>query len=299
VHVALPRDAWPALELADWQDTYATLHLWTQIVGKVRTKYSPRLNHWWHSALYVTPRGLTTSAIPYQRRIFDMTFDFIEQRLRIEVSDGQRSEVGLVPQTVADFYRAVFAALRSVGIDVSISRLPQEIPAPIPFDEDQEHGTYDAVAARRFWQVLVQVDRVFQRFRAGFIGKSSPVHFFWGAPDLAVTRFSGRRAPERPGADVVQREGYSHEVISAGFWAGGGGHDASFYAYAAPEPAGFREAAVDPAAAAYSTALGEFILGYDVVRSADDPDETLLAFLQATYAAAADLAGWDRAALER
>ncbi len=293
-------DAWPPLPLAAWQDTYATLHLWTQIVGKVRLTLSPPVNHWWHVTLYVTPRGLTTSPIPYGTRTFDVSFDFIDHTLRIQTSDGARTALGLFPRSVADFYRQFMGALHALNIDVTINPLPQEVPNPIRFGEDHVHASYDAEYAQRFWRILVQADRVLAQFRSRFIGKCSPVHFFWGSCDLAVTRFSGRRAPERPGADRITREAYSHEVISCGFWPGSGPvQEAAFYAYAAPAPAGLDSASIRTAPAWYSAELGEFLLRYDDVRTADDPDAVLLNFLQSTYDVAADLARWDRAALER
>ncbi|HVY56278.1 MAG TPA: DUF5996 family protein [Xanthobacteraceae bacterium] len=297
-------EAWPALPYAAWKDTCATLHLWTQIVGKVRLARTPWLNHSWHVPLYVSARGLTTSPIPYDTRSFEMTFDFIAQALEIQTSDGAHMQVALKPRTVADFYAEVMSALRQVGVPTEINEQPNEIPDGIPFSQDRTHTAYDAEYAQRFWRVLIQADRVFKTFRTGFIGKASPVHFFWGSFDLAVTRFSGRRAPPHPGgvpglADAVVREAYSHEVSSAGFWPGGGGFDdAAFYSYAYPEPAGFRTAAVEPGAASFSEALGEFLLPYEAVRTAPDPDAALLAFLTSTYAAAANAAGWDRSALE-
>ncbi len=293
-------DAWPALPLDAWRDTYATLHLWTQIVGKVCLALSPPVNHWWQVTLYVTPRGLTTGPIPYGTRSFAVSFDFIDHNLHIQTSDGTSKTLGLFPRSVAAFYHEFMAALRALHIDVTINALPQEIPNPIPCDEDDLHASYDPEYAERCWRILVQADRVFNLFRARFIGKCSPVHFFWGSFDLAVTRFSGRRAPERPGADRMTREAYSHEVISVGFWPGSGPvQEAAFYAYAAPAPPGLDRAVIRPASAWYSTEMGEFLLRYDDVRRADDPDAVLLDFLQSTYAAAADLAGWDRAALER
>jgi hypothetical protein len=293
---------WPALPLAAWQDTYQTLHMWTQIVGKVRLALSPPLNHWWQVALYVTPRGLTTSTIPYGPRAFEVALDFLDHTLAIQASSGARRAMGLYPRSVADFYREFMALLRSLGIDVTINPLPQEVANPIRCDEDEEHAAYDAASATRCWRILAQSDRVLQQFRAHFIGKCSPVHFFWGAFDLAVTRFSGRRAPERVGADHIQREAYSHEVSSVGFWPGMPGgpvEEPAYYAYMAPAPAGFAAAAVRPAAASYNQALGEFILPYEAVRTAADPEATLLAFAQSTYEAGATLANWDRAALER
>ncbi|HEX9057303.1 MAG TPA: DUF5996 family protein [Ktedonobacterales bacterium] len=293
---------WPSLPLAAWQDTYETLHLWTQIVGKVRLALSPPLNHWWQVTLYVTPRGLTTSSIPYGTRIFDVTFDFRDQMLWVRTSDGARRAMALYARSVADFYHEFMAILRSLDIAVAINPLPQEVANPIRCDEDHEHAAYDAASAARWWRIMVQSERVLQQFRARFIGKCSPVHYFWGSFDLAVSRFSGRRAPPRPGADQVTREAYSHEVSSCGFWPGTPGgpvQEPAYYAYIAPEPAGFAEAAVQPAAASYNPVLGEFILPYDAVRTAADPDAMLLDFAQTTYEAGAMLARWDRPALER
>jgi hypothetical protein len=293
-------DAWPALPLAAWRDTYATLHMWTQIVGKVRLALSPPVNHWWHCTLYVTARGLTTSPIPYDTRTFEVSFDFIDHTLLIQTSDGSSKALGLFPRSVAEFYHELLGALRSLDIDVTINPLPQEVPNPIRCDQDDVHASYDPEYAQRCWRVLVQADRVFTQFRGRFIGKCSPVQFFWGSFDLAVTRFSGRRAPARPGADRITREAYSHEVSSCGFWPGSGPvQEAAFYAYAAPQPEGFAGAPIRPASAWYSTELGEFLLRYEDVRTANDPDAVLLDFLQSTYEAAADGAGWDRAALER
>ncbi|HEV2457242.1 MAG TPA: DUF5996 family protein [Ktedonobacterales bacterium] len=295
-------EVWPSLPLAAWRDTYQTLHMWTQIVGKVRLALSPPLNHWWATTLYVTPRGLTTSAMPYGTRTFDVAFDFLDHTLWIQSSDGGRRAMGLYPRSVADFYREFMALLRALRLDVTINPLPHEVANPIRCDEDEEHASYDPTYATRWWRILVQSERVLQQFRARFLGKCSPVHFFWGAFDLAVTRFSGRRAPERPGADRVQREAYSHEVSSCGFWpgtVGGAVQEPAYYAYMVPEPAGFASAAVQPAAAAYNRELGEFILPYEAVRAAADPDAMLLDFAQSTYEAGASLAGWDRAALER
>ena len=295
---------WPALPLEAWPDTCATLHMWTQIVGKIRLRESAPINHGWHSTLYVTTRGLTTSPIPHGSRTFQIDFDFIDHALVISVSDGAIARVPLAPMTVAAFYRKVMDTLRGLGVDVRIYARPNEVPDPIPFERDEVHRAYDGEAVNRFWRVLVQSDRVFKRFRSGFIGKCSPVHLFWGALDLAVTRFSGRKAPEHPGGipnlpDRVTREAYSHEVISGGFWAGGGAIAyAAYYAYAYPEPAGFAQARVAPDKAFYSQDLREFVLPYDAVRLSADPDRTLLDFLQSTYVAAADLAKWDRAALE-
>jgi hypothetical protein len=295
---------WPELPLAAWRETYATLHLWTQIVGKIRFARSPWLNHSWHVALYVTTRGLTTSPIPDGSRTFQIDFDFIDHALRISESCGAQREFALAGQTVADFYAAVMAALAECGIHVEIDQMPNELPEPIKFSEDRTHATYDPDAARRLFQILVNADRVFKQFRTGFLGKASPVHFFWGSFDLAVTRFSGRRAPRHPGGvpnlpDAVACEAYSHEECSAGFWPGSGAIDyPASYSYAYPEPAGYRAVKARPDAAFFSEALGEFILPYDAVRSSDDPDKALLAFLQSTYEAAANTAKWDRDALE-
>lgn len=295
---------WPELPTAAWRDTYATLHLWTQIVGKIRLVRTPWLNHSWHIALYVTARGLTTSPIPDDARTFQIDFDFIDHTLRISTSDGAVREFALAGHSVASFHAAVMAALADLGIHVTIDEMPNELPEPIPFSQDSQHASYDPDAARRLFQILVNADRVFKQFRTGFLGKASPVHFFWGSFDLAVTRFSGRPAPPHPGgvphlADDVAREAYSHEVSSAGFWPGGGAIDyPAFYSYAYPEPAGFRTAQVRPDAAFFSEALGEFILPYDAVRSAAQPDQVLLDFLQSTYEAAANAAKWDREALE-
>jgi hypothetical protein len=293
-------ELWPELPLAAWQDTYATLHMWTQIVGKVRLALSPRINQWWEVALYVNARGLTTSAIPYEGRIFEVQFDFIDHRLIIQTSWGSSRILALRAQSVADFYAEFMSALQSLGIAVKIWTMPVEVPNPVRFTSDTQHASYDPEYANRFWRILVSCENIFQEFRAGFIGKDSPIHFFWGSFDLCVTRFSGRRAPERAGADAVTREAYSHEVISAGFWPGGGDiKGAAFYAYAAPEPAGFAGQTVKPAAAFYHPVMKEFLLMYDDVRRAGSPREALLGFLQSTYDAGANLAGWDRKELER
>ncbi|MGD9765626.1 MAG: DUF5996 family protein [Candidatus Binatia bacterium] len=297
--------AWPSLPLDAWSDTYATLHLWTQIVGKVRLAQSPWLNHSWHVTLYVTARGLSTSPIPHGTRAFQIDLDFVDHRVIVQSSDGRLAGFPLEPQSVARFYRRLMQELGELDLEVSISKRPNEVPDPIPFDQDEIHRSYDRDYAHRFWLALAESDRVFKAFRARFIGKCSPVHFFWGAPDLAVTRFSGRRAPEHPGGvpnlpDWVTREAYSHEVSSCGFWPGGGAiPHAAFYSYAYPEPAGFAAVRVRPDEAFYSSALREFILPYDAVRSSAAPDETLLEFLQSTYEAAANAAHWDRGALER
>jgi hypothetical protein len=297
-------ETWPDLPYNAWKDTRDTLHLWTQVVGKIRLALTPWLNHSWHVPLYVTARGLTTSPIPYQQGSFEIEFDFNEHMLDITTSGGYRSRIALQPRTVAEFYDIVLAALREANIRVEINDFPSEIPGAIPFSRDRTHAAYDAQYARRFWQVLVQADRVFKQFRTGFIGKSSPVHFFWGSFDLAVTRFSGRRAPPHPGgvpgmADAIVRDAYSHEVSSAGFWPGGSGIDyAAFYSYAYPAPDGFKTSSVEPQSAFFNEALGEFLLPYDDVRNASNPDAVLLAFLNSTYEAAARAGKWDRAALE-
>jgi hypothetical protein len=296
--------AWPELPTAAWRETYATLHLWTQIIGKIRFARSPWLNHSWHVALYVTARGLTTSPIPDGTMTFQIDFDFIDHVLRISTSGGATRQLELAGQSVASFYTAVVAALAELGIDIAINDMPNELPDPIRFPEDRQHASYDADAVRRFFQILVNADRVFKQFRTGFLGKASPVHFFWGSFDLAVTRFSGRRAPRHPGGvphlpDAVACEAYSHEESSAGFWPGGGAIDyPAFYSYAYPEPSGFRTTQVRPEAAFFSETLGEFILPYDAVRTAARPDQALLEFLQSTYEAAANAAKWDREALE-
>ncbi|PYV52366.1 MAG: hypothetical protein DMG92_01225 [Acidobacteria bacterium] len=293
-------ECWPALRLDSWKDTYATLHMWSQIVGKVRLALTPLVNHWWNIPLYVTARGLTTSRIPYGKRAFELRFDFIEHQLVLETSDGALKTLPLAAKTVSDFYQEFMSMLRSTDIEVKIWRMPVEIPNPIPFDQDRLHSSYDPKFVERFWRILLSVDAVFGEFRSRFIGKSSPVHFFWGSFDLAVTRFSGRRAPDRPGADEMTREAYSHEVSSVGFWPGTSDvSDAAFYSYAAPEPSGFKEARVQPNAAFYHKTLGEFLLPYEEVRKAESPTAALLDFCQSTYEAAANLGNWDRSALER
>jgi hypothetical protein len=295
---------WPELPYTAWRDTCATLQLWTQIVGKIRLSLTPWLNHSWQVTLYVTARGLTTTPINDGERALEIAFDFVDHVLRIDTSDGRQLKVPLRAQPVAEFFTAIKAALAEAGVHVDIDETPNELVDPIRFSEDRVHAAYDADYAQRFWRVLLQCDRVFKLFRTGFIGKASPVHFFWGSFDFAVTRFSGRRAPLHPGGiphlpDAVTREAYSHEVSSAGFWPGGGAIDyAAFYSYAYPTPDGFGKARVRPAAAFFSQELGEFLLPYDAVRTAADPDALLLEFLQSTYEAAANLAGWDRAALE-
>jgi hypothetical protein len=293
---------WPALPpLETWAETQATLHLWTQIVGKIRLALTPPINHWWHVTLFTTARGLTTSPIPCNQGVVEIAFDFIDHRLVIDVGDGRQRTLALEPKSVAEFYREVMEALRSLDIDVHIWPVPVEIPGwTLRFSEDEIHRAYDKAAVERWWRALAWIDEVLKEFRGRFLGKSSPVHFFWGGFDHAVTRFSGRRAPERPGADRMQQEGYSHEVASAGFWPGGGPvPEAAFYAYAVPEPVGFKTATVGPSAAFYQPDLGEFILRYEDVRTATSPRDALMEFLQSTYEAAAMLGGWDRPALER
>ncbi len=296
--------AWPELPLAGWQDTYATLHMWAQIVGKIRLARAPLINHWWQATFYVTPRGLTTSAIPHGTRSFAIDFDFLDHELRIATSDGRLGAHPLRAEPVADFHAAVFALLKGLDLDVRIWATPVEVEAPIPFARDRQHAAYDADAAERFWRVLAQTERVFTEFRSRFLGKVSPVHLFWGGFDLAVTRFSGRVAPPHGPVpnipDAVVQEAYSHEVSSLGFWPGGGPlPEPVFYAYAYPEPPGFKDARVGPAEAYYFPDMGEFVLPYEAVRTAASPDAALLEFAESTYAAAADLAGWDRPALER
>jgi hypothetical protein len=292
---------WPALPLAAWKDTYATLHMWMQIVGKVRLALCPNVNHWWGTAFYVTARGLTTSAMPYEKGIFEVHFDFVNHALEIQTSLGETRTFRLVPRTVAAFYDEFMDALHSLGIHVKVWEMPVEVPRPVRFQLDEAHASYDPEYAHRFWQVLATVTPVFEKFRAGFIGKSSPVHFFWGSFDLAVSRFSGRRAPVRPNADTITKEGYSHELISVGFWPGDGEaiKDAAFYAYAAPEPPGFKNSEIQPAKAFYSPEKSEFFLVYDDVRLSNSPEQSLLDFCQSTYDAGANLAHWNRADLER
>jgi Family of unknown function (DUF5996) len=294
-------ELWPALPLAEWKDTYATLHMWTQIVGKVRLALSPPINHFWGTTLYVSARGLTTSPIPYAEGVFEVTFDFVAHTLEIATSLGETMALPLVPRTVAEFYAEFMKALKSLGIEVKVWTMPVEVPRPVRFNLDESHASYQREYAHRFWRILVSADGVFRQFRSRFIGKASPVHFFWGSFDLAVTVFSGRRAPERAGADSITREAYSHEVISVGFWPGDGEFvkDAAFYAYAAPEPAGFGERRVRPEKAFYSREKNEFFLMYDDVRSADNPGNVLLEFCQSAYEVGADLGKWDRANLER
>ena len=296
-------ECWPVLRLADWKDTYATLHMWTQIVGKIKLELTPRVNHWWNVPLYVSPHGLATSLIPFGDLHFDMEFDFFANQLIIRTSDPGRAAVALAPLSVAVFYDELMSALRSLGIEVKVWKMPVEVANAIPFDRDTVHKAYDAEAVRRLWRILRSVDRVFSVFRSRFVGKSSPVHFFWGSFDLAVTRFSGRRAPERSDSDPVLRrimqEAYSHEVISAGWWPGGGEvQEAAFYCYAAPAPSGFAEQAVRPSNAFYHSGVGEFLLMYDDARKSKSPTGALMEFLQSTYEAGATTGNWDRAELE-
>ena len=297
-------EAWPSLPIEAWSETYATLHM-SQIVGKIRLMQSPWFNHSWHVPLYVTSTGLTTSPIPYGLRTFQIDFDFIDHLLAVRASDGRKAGFSLRPQSVAAFYRTLMDEMRSLDIHVDIHKKPNEVPEPIRFDQDESHRSYDREYANRFWRILVQSDRIMKEFRARFIGKCSPVHLFWGALDLAVTRFSGRSAPQHPGGvpnlpDFVAREAYSHEVSSCGFWPGGGAVPyPAFYSYAYPEPVGFSAASIKPPAAFYSAELREFILPYEAVRQSESPDHALLEFFQASYEAAANLSNWDRKALER
>ena len=293
-------ECWPSLPLNSWKDTCATLHMWTQMVGKVRLRLTPLVNHWWNVPLYVNARGLTTSRIPYENRAFELWFDFIRHQLVLETSDGIVKTIALAPRSVAEFYEEFMAMLHATGVDIKIWRMPVEIPNPIPFDQDRVHRSYDPQSVEKFWRILLSVDSVLNQFRSKFIGKSSPVHFFWGSFDLAVTRFSGRRTPQRPGADAITQEACSHEVSSVGFWPGGGDvKDAAFYSYMAPEPQGFKEALVQPNSAHYQKEVSEFLLMYEDVRRSESPTAALMQFCQSTYEAGARLANWDRAALER
>lgn len=298
-------DAWPMLPLDQWRDTYATLHMWLQIVGKTRLGLAPMENHWWQVTLYLTPRGLTTSPIPVGLGTFAVELDFLDHALSIRTSDGNTRTMPLRPRTVADFYAEYMEHLRALQIDPHIRPVPVEVVTAVPFPQDREHAAYDPDAATRCWRILQQADRVLKRFRGRFLGKASPVHFFWGSFDLAMTRFSGRRAPLHGGGvpncpDYVMHEAYSHECSSCGFWPGNAAlPEPAFYAYAYPEPAGYRDRPVQPAAAYYHEGVGEFILPYDAVRASPSPDEALLEFVQSTYDAAADAAKWDRAALDR
>jgi hypothetical protein len=297
-------DLWPPLPAEDWRETYATLHMWTQIVGKVRLALTPLINHFWNVTLHLTPRGLTTGAMPVGNRHLEIRFDLVDHHLIFTTSDGLLKFLPLIPQSVADFYRDFMTTLKALEADVRIWPVPVEVADPIPFAQDQKHAAYDAKSVSRWWQALQQTEQVFQEFRARFIGKCSPVHFFWGSFDLAVTRFSGRRAPDRPGVDRVQREAYSHECISHGFWPGGSWFGSEvpapvFYSYTAPEPPGLRDQPIRPAIAHFDPKLSEFILPYDDFRQASSPRDTLMEFLQSTYEAGAKRAGWNRAELER
>ncbi|THJ66745.1 hypothetical protein E8P82_07335 [Arthrobacter echini] len=294
--------AWPELRVEDWTETRDTLHLWTQIVGKIRMAHAPMLNHWWQVALYVTPRGLTTSAIPYGNRTFDIEFDFLDHELHVRDNDGAQRTIALAPMTVADFHARLFRALDELELDTRIQPTPNEVEIAIPFAEDTEHASYDPAAVQAFWQQLVQADRLMKKFRASFTGKVSPVHLFWGSFDMACTRFSGRTAPTHPGgapncADWVMEEGYSHELSSCGFWPGGG-EEGAFYSYAYPEPEGFADYPVGPSSAFFSEEFQQFLLPYEAVRTSSDPDRMVLEFLQTTYEAAAERGHWDRAELE-
>jgi hypothetical protein len=291
---------WPSLPWKEWEPTASTLHMWTQIVGKTRLALTPLQNHWWNVPLYLTARGLTTSAMFYQGALLDIEFDFVSHDVHFRISSGANLSVPLRPQSVADFYQEFLVCLKALGVSVEIHPVPVEIPNPIPFAEDRTHASYDADYVHRFWRILSATDRLFKKFSTPFLGKISPVHFFWGSFDLAVTRFSGRSAPPRPGADLVTREAYSHEVISAGFWPGNGGFgEPAFYCYAAPSPMGLEKTSIGPRAGYFDPKLGEFLLKYDDARTADSPDDAILDFLQSTYGAAANLAKWDRKALER
>ena len=290
----------PELPLAEWQDTLTTLHMWSQIVGKIRLAQTPLVNHFWNTPLYVTPRGLTTSIIPYGERSFELAFDFTDHALRVETDGGETKIIKLYPRSVADFYHEVMKTLRDLDLRVDIWPMPVEVANPTRFTDDDQHASYDAEYAHRFGRILVWADKVFKEFRARFIGKCSPVHFFWGSFDLAVTRFNGEKAPAREGADPITREAYSHKVISHGFWCGGGAvKEPAFYAYAAPEPEGFGAAKILPAQGYYHQELKEFILPYDAVRQSAAPEKVLLDFMQSTYEAGANLAHWNRAELER
>jgi Family of unknown function (DUF5996) len=293
-------EVWPDLPWQDWESTATTLHMWTQIVGKTRLALTPLVNHWWNVPLYVTARGLSTSAMPYRGDLFELEFDFVDHRLKARLSSGDSRSLQLRPQSVAEFWARYMDLLRSLGVNVEINAKPVEVANPIPFPEDRQHSAYDHDAVTRFWRILQSCETIFNLFRARFVGKSSPVHFFWGSFDLAVTRFNGKLAPPRPGADAITREAYSHEVISAGFWPGNGEFGTpAFYCYAAPEPAGLKQKQISPAGAFYSNDLNEFLLKYQDVREAESPTEIVLEFLQSSYGAAANLAGWERTALER
>jgi Family of unknown function (DUF5996) len=300
----MTNNIWPALPLEEWKETYETLHMWTRIVGKIRLKLTPLINHWWNVTLHVTARGLATPVMNYNDQLLQMSFDFVDHRLLIERDDGRSKSFSLRSRSVADFYREVMAALGSLDMPVTIWSTPSEVPNPIPFEQDHNHATYDQEYAKRLWRILAQANRVLTEFRSRFIGKASPVQFFWGGFDLAVTRFSGRTAPPHPGtpygARFVDVEAYSHEVSSCGFWPGGSPvNEPVFYAYAYPEPQGFKDYLIKPPEAFYHADMGEFLLPYDVVRTAKSPDDVLLSFLQSTYEAASICGKWDRSALER
>lgn len=292
-------EIFPSLKLSDWEATKDTLHLWTQIVGKIRLAQTPLINHFWNVPLYVSARGLSTSAVPYNKGLFEIEFDFIDHYLVIETSEGATRKIKLEPKTVAKFYEEVMTTLDALGINPEIRNLPDEIPNAISFTEDETHKSYDAEYANRFWRILIEVDKIFSEARSRFIGKVSPVHFFWGSFDLCVTRFNGERAPKRENADAITREAYSHAVISHGFWAGGNGMEAAFYAYAAPEPEGFGTASIEPEKAFYSQDFKEFFLMYEDVRTSDDPKKILTDFINSTYEAGANLANWRRDEMER
>ncbi len=296
----MSEEVWPALPWKEWEPTATTLHMWTQIVGKTRLTLFPLQAHWWNVTLYVSPCGLTTAAMPVEAESLEIEFDFLAHGLHFRVSDGRTKTMKLRPQSVADFYREYQETLRELGVAVKINPMPCELKKPIRFDQDTVHASYDPEYVQRFWRILMRTSTIFQRFSSQFLGKVSPAHFFWGSFDLAVTRFSGRRAPEKPDMDAIQREAYSHEVISAGFWPGNGGFgEAAFYAYAAPVPNGLDQGKIEPASAGFNKDLGEFILKYDDLRHEASPDDALMAFLQSTYEVAADAAKWDRNALER
>ncbi len=293
-------ESWPALPFHAWKETCETLHMWTQIVGKVRLALSPPINHWWHVPLYINARGLTTSLIPYNQHSFEVQFDFLDHNLLILIDDGTNKILPLMPRSVATFYDEFMTALHTLGIDVTINTLPSEVKNPIRCDVDDVHASYDKEYAYRFWRILVQTERVMEQFRSGFLGKNSPIHFFWGSFDLAVTRFSGRRAPERPDADAITQEGYSHEVISCGFWPGNeAAPEPVFYAYSAPEPPGLKDATILPNSAFYSSEMKQFLLRYEDIRTSTTPELDLLNFFQSTYDAGATLGNWDRQNLER
>jgi hypothetical protein len=299
IGVTKTSEKWPELHLAEWEPTRATLHMWMQIVGKISLKLKPKVNHFWETALHFNARGLTTNAMPYGDRTLEIAFDLVNHHLVITSNDGVETRLPLITQSVADFYRDLMAQLHTLGFDIHIWTMPVEIPDPIAFDQDETHHTYERAHVAKFWEILRTIEPIMAEFRGRFVGKCSPVHFFWGSFDLAVTRFSGRRAPERPGADPITREAYSHEVISHGWWPGGGPvKDSAFYAYAAPEPVGFKLATVRPEKAFYSKDLNEFLLMYDDVRTADDPQQALMDFMESTYETGATLAKWDREELE-